>query len=67
MTDFKHENLTTSECMQKFNDIIIDVPAEDMYYLLQTFYSIALSRKMDDFEFIERVTFDLFKVCLSFF
>lgn len=44
-----------------FNDTIIDVPVEDMYYLLQTFSSMALSRSPAvDNAFIERVTLDLF-------
>lgn len=54
-----------TEFMEKFNDTIIDIPVEDMYYLLQTFSSIALARKMSDWDFIERITLDLFKV--SFF
>lgn len=50
--------------LNKFNDSIIDVPAEDMYYLLQTFASMALAREIEDFEFINRVTIDLFKVSI---
>lgn len=48
--------------MEHFNDIVVDVPAEDMYYLLQTFASMALAREINDIEFIRRVTTDLFKV-----
>lgn len=48
--------------LEHFNDIVVDVPAEDMYYLLQTFASMALAREMNDLEFIRRVTTDLFKV-----
>lgn len=51
-----------SAFLEHFNDIIVDVPAEDMYYLLQTFASMALAREMNDLKFIRRVTTDLFKV-----
>lgn len=51
-----------SDFMEKFNDTIIDIPAEDMYYLLQTFLSIAMARQECDWEFIQRITLDLFKV-----
>lgn len=65
--DFKVES-TQSAFLDLFNDIVVDVPAEDMYYLLQTFASMALAREMDDIEFIGRVTTDLFMVCsYSFF
>lgn len=50
--------------LNKFNDSIIDVPAEDMYYLLQTCASMALAREIEDFEFINRITIDLFKVSI---
>lgn len=42
--------------------IVIDVPAEDMYYLLQTFASMAMAREMIDIDFIRCITTDLFKV-----
>lgn len=48
--------------MNRFNDTIIDVPSEDMYYLLQTFASMALARETIDMDFIQCVTVDLFKV-----
>lgn len=51
-----------TEFMEKFNDSIIDIPVEDMYYLLQTFSSIALAREKSDWDFIQRITLDLFKV-----
>lgn len=51
-----------SDFMEKFNDTIIDIPAEDMYYLLQTFSSIAMARKENDWQLIEQITLDLFKV-----
>lgn len=60
-TDFQLK-ASQSAFLEHFNDIIVDVPAEDMYYLLQTFASMALAREMNDLEFIRRVTTDLFKV-----
>lgn len=51
-----------SAFLEQFNDIVIDVPAEDMYYLLQTFASMALARELNDIEFIRRVATDLFQV-----
>lgn len=51
-----------SNFLDRFNDTIIDVPAEDMYYLLNTFSSMALARPNTDLEFIRRITVDLFKV-----
>lgn len=57
----------SSNFLDNFNDTIIDIAPEDMYYLLQTFSSMALSRNAnDDYEFIERVTLDLFQVCIKF-
>lgn len=53
-----------SAFLEQFNEIVIDVPPEDMYYLLQTFASMALSREMNDIAFIRCITTDLFKVCL---
>lgn len=47
------------ECL---NDTIYDVPPEDMYYLLQTFGSMALARNQCDYEFINRITMDLFRI-----
>lgn len=55
---------TQSAFLEQFNDIVVDVPAEDLYYLLQTFASMALSREINDLDFIRCVTTDLFKVCL---
>lgn len=54
--------VSQSAFLEQFNDIVTDVPAEDMYYLLQTFASMALSREMNDIDFIRCVTTDLFKV-----
>lgn len=51
-----------SHFLDRFNDTIIDVPAEDMYYLLNTFSSMALARSNTDLEFIRCITVDLFKV-----
>lgn len=51
-----------SAFLEQFNDIVVDVPAEDLYYLLQTFASMALSREIKDLDFIRCVTTDLFKV-----
>lgn len=50
--------------MHHINDTVIDVPAEDMYYLLQTFASIAQSRDASgqDRELVECVMLDLFEV-----
>lgn len=53
-----------SAFLEQFNEIVTDVPAEDMYYLLQTFASMALSRELKDLEFIRCVTTDLFKVSI---
>lgn len=63
--DFR-EKAISSNLLEHFNDTIVDVAPEDMYYLLQTFSSMALSRNAtDDYEFIERVTLDLFQVNYS--
>lgn len=51
-----------SSFLDRFNDTVIDVPAEDMYYLLNTFSSMALARSSTDLEFIRCITIDLFKV-----
>lgn len=48
--------------LNRFNDTIIDVPAEDMYYLLNTFSSMALAQSNTDLEFVRCVIVDLFKV-----
>lgn len=49
-----------------FNDKIIDIPAEYMYYLLQTFSSMILSRDINiDMKFVEKITLDLFEVCVN--
>lgn len=48
--------------LDRFNDTVIDVPSEDMYYLLQTFASMAMARDISDIEFIQSVTTDLFRV-----
>lgn len=60
--DFK-VRIFMPDFLNRFNDSTIDVPSEDMYYLLQTFASMALARESSDYEFINRVTIDLFKVC----
>lgn len=49
------------DTLDQFNDTIIDVPAEDMCYLLQTFNSMALTRPEKEFDFIYCVAVDLFK------
>lgn len=49
------------DTLDHFNDTIIDVPAEDMCYLLQTFNSMALARPEKEFDFIYCVAVDLFK------
>lgn len=61
ISDFQ---VRASQCafLEQFNDIVVDVPAEDLYYLLQTFASMALSREINDLDFIRCVTTDLFKV-----
>lgn len=61
VTDFKAKASETN-FLERFNDIVIDVPAEDLYYLLQTFASMAMSREIIDFDFIYCITIDLFKV-----
>lgn len=56
--------------LRQFSDTVVDVPAEDMYYLLQTFGSIAQSRKANgpgDRELIESIMLDLFEVCCDHF
>lgn len=45
-----------------FNDSLVDVPADDLYYLLQTFSSMALSRELQEWDFVVRVTMDIFQV-----
>lgn len=59
--DYK-TTVSTTDWLDKFNDTIIDVPAEDMYYLLQTFASMAMARPWSDGDFVYCVTADLFKV-----
>lgn len=56
--------VSQSVFLENFNSIVVDVPAEDMYYLLQTFASMALTREIDDIDFIRCITTDLFKVQL---
>ncbi len=45
-----------------FNDSLVDVPSDDLYYLLQTFSSMALSRDLKEWDFVVRVTMDIFQV-----
>lgn len=59
--DFRTKVMET-DFLNRFNDTVIDVPSEDMYYLLQTFASMAMARDIVDIEFIECVTTDLFRV-----
>lgn len=54
--------VSAADFLDKFNDTVIDVPAEDMYYLLQTFASMAMARPWSDCDFVYCVTTDLFKV-----
>lgn len=55
---------TSADILIQFYDAVVDIPAEDLYYLLQTFTSMALSRmdKPNDHSFVERVTLNLFEV-----
>lgn len=59
--DYKAK-VSAGDFLDKFNDTVIDVPAEDMYYLLQTFASMAMARPWSDTDFVYCVTMDLFKV-----
>lgn len=56
--------LSADFLQRHFNDTVIDVPAEDMYYLLQTFASIAQSRDAAgvDRALIECVMLHLFEI-----
>lgn len=47
-----------------FNDTVVDVQADDMYYLLQTFSSMAMAQ-LKDMEFVDRITMDLFEVFIT--
>jgi hypothetical protein len=47
---------------RKFDEVLADIPAEDLYYLLQAFSSMALMRDKSDWDFIEMVTVDLFRI-----
>lgn len=62
-TDFKGR-CTSADILIQFYDAAVDIPAEDLYYLLQTFSSMALSRinNASDSLFVERVTLNLFEV-----
>lgn len=60
-SDFKLE-ICDPRFMEQFNDTIIDLPSEDLYYLLQTFSSLVLSRNSKEWDFIECVTMNLFRV-----
>lgn len=57
--------ISQSAFLEQFNFIVIDVPAEDMYYLLQTFGSMALARDITDIDFIRCITTDLFKASVT--
>lgn len=46
-----------------FNESLVDVPSDDLYYLLQTFSSMALSRDLKEWDFVVRVSMDIFQVC----
>lgn len=48
-----------------FNDSLVDVPSDDLYYLLQTFSSMALSRDLKDWDFVVCVSMDIFHVRLD--
>lgn len=45
-----------------FNDSIVDIPPDDLYFLLQSFSQMALSRTKDDWNFIKCVTLNLLKI-----
>lgn len=45
-----------------FNESLVDVPSDDLYYLLQTFSSMALSRDLKEWDFVVRVSMDIFQV-----
>ena len=55
----------TTEFNVTFNDVIVDVPIEDVYYLLQTLSSMALARQIIDMQFIGRVVHDMFRVYIT--
>lgn len=65
LLDFRERCIAT-DFLHQFYDSVVDIPAEDLYYLLQTFSSMALSRmgKANDHQFVEGVTLNLFEVLL---
>lgn len=48
----------------RFNDMAIELKNDDLYYLLQTFGNMILSRTKDDWEFIKIVSLRLFEACI---
>lgn len=56
------EKIIEKNFENKFNENNIDVPAEDLYYLLQTFSNMILSRHRNDWDFIKLATLHLFEI-----
>ncbi|XP_058444577.1 ectopic P granules protein 5 homolog [Malaya genurostris] len=50
------------ECRERFRNSLLEMPSEDLYYLLQVFSNMALSRDTSDFDFIETVALNLFDI-----
>uniref|UniRef100_A0A336MQE8 CSON004001 protein n=1 Tax=Culicoides sonorensis TaxID=179676 RepID=A0A336MQE8_CULSO len=60
-TDFI-EKCKYEESIKKFINSIIEMPSEDLYYLLQVFASMACSRETYDWDFIETITLALYEI-----
>lgn len=56
------EKIIDKNFENKFNENNVDVPAEDLYYLLQTFSNMILSRDENDWDFIKLATLHLFEI-----
>lgn len=48
--------------MVQFNDMAVELNNDDLYYLLQTFRNMILSREKNDWPFIKVVSLRLFDV-----
>ncbi|XP_063706197.1 ectopic P granules protein 5 homolog [Culicoides brevitarsis] len=56
------EKCSDPQLIKKFVNNIVEMQSEDLYYLLQVFSSMACSREMYDWDFIQTVTLGLYEI-----
>lgn len=58
------EKSSDEQLIKKFVINVVEMPSEDLYYLLQVFAAMACSRETYDWDFIQIVTLGLYEVSL---